>query len=216
MVVAHQREHAAARRGAREIGVAEDVAAAVDARSLAVPEPEHAVEPALAAHLRLLRAPDRGRRELLVEARLEMDVVGLEQVLQPRELQIEAADRRAAVAGDEAAGVEPGATVALLLRDQQPRDRLRARQQHRRLRRGRNDRPALRRRVPPEGPYRFYRPCSASCQSPTASKRASSAQPPVSIPDDWGGMCSELDDMTSRRRGAAFHDLGAVLDYGSR
>ena len=134
MVVAHQCEHAAARRGAREIGVAEDVAAAVDARSLAVPEPEHAVETALASHLRLLRAPDRGGREFLVEAGLEMDVVGLEQVLQPRELQIEAADRRAAVAGDEAAGIEPSAAVALLLRDQQPRDRLRARQQHRRLR----------------------------------------------------------------------------------
>ena len=79
VVVAHHRDDAAVRRCSGEIGVAEHVAAAVDARALAVPEAEHAVELAFAAHLRLLRAPDRGRRELLVEARLEVDVVGLEQ-----------------------------------------------------------------------------------------------------------------------------------------
>jgi hypothetical protein len=51
--------------------VAEDVAAAVDAGALAVPEAEDAFDPALAAQRRLLAAPERGRREVLVEPWLE-------------------------------------------------------------------------------------------------------------------------------------------------
>ena len=58
VVVAHQGEHAAVLGGAGEIGVAEHVAGAVDARPLAVPHAEHAVVLALAAQLGLLRAPD--------------------------------------------------------------------------------------------------------------------------------------------------------------
>ena len=71
VVVAHQRQHAAMLRGAGEVGVAEDVAGAVDARALAVPDAEHAVVLALAAQLGLLRAPERGGGEVLVEAGLE-------------------------------------------------------------------------------------------------------------------------------------------------
>ncbi len=74
VVVAHQREHAAMLRGAGEIGVAEDVAGAVDARALAVPHAEHAIELAFAAQLRLLRAPQRGGGEVFVEPGLEFDV----------------------------------------------------------------------------------------------------------------------------------------------
>ena len=74
VVVAHQRQHAAMLGGTGEIGVAEHVAGAVDARTLAVPHAEHAIEFALAAQLGLLRAPDRGRGEILVDAALEADV----------------------------------------------------------------------------------------------------------------------------------------------
>ena len=81
VVVAHQRQHAAMLRGAGEIGVAEDVAGAVDARPLAVPDAEHAVELALAAQLGLLRAPDRGGGDVLVDAGLEPDVVFVERAL---------------------------------------------------------------------------------------------------------------------------------------
>lgn len=75
VVVAHQGEHAAMSRGPGEIGVAEHVAAAIDARTLAVPDREHAVVATFAAHLGLLRAPDGGGRQILVEARLEDDVL---------------------------------------------------------------------------------------------------------------------------------------------
>ena len=74
MVVAHQRQDAAMLGRAGVIGVAEDVAGAVDARALAVPDAEHAVVLAFAAQLGLLRAPERGRGEVLVEARMEDDI----------------------------------------------------------------------------------------------------------------------------------------------
>ena len=125
VVVAHQRDHAAPRRGAGEVGVPERVARAVDARPLAVPHAEDAVVAPLAAHLRLLRAPHGGRGEVLVHAGLEEDVVRLEERLGALELLVEAAERRAAIAGDVAGGVQPGAAVALVLHQRQADDRLR-------------------------------------------------------------------------------------------
>src|SRR5664279_517524 len=98
MVVAHQRQHAAVLRGAREIGVAEHVAGTIDTRALAVPEAEHAIELALAAQLRLLGAPERGGGEFLVDARLELDVGLAKRQAGADELLVEATERRATVA----------------------------------------------------------------------------------------------------------------------
>ena len=115
VVVAHQRDDAAVLGGAGEIGVAEDVARAVDARALAVPHAEHAIELALAAQLGLLRAPQRGGGEFLVDPGLELDVGGGDMAGGAHELLVEAAKRRAAVAGDITRGIEAGAAVALFL-----------------------------------------------------------------------------------------------------
>ncbi len=125
VVVAHQREHAAVLRGAGHVGVAEDVARAVDARALAVPHAEDAVVAALAAHLGLLRAPDGGGGEFLVETGLEDDVRGIEPLLGAQEVLVEPAERRAAIAGDEAGGVQPGEPIPLPLHQEHPDDRLR-------------------------------------------------------------------------------------------
>jgi hypothetical protein len=124
MVVAHERQHAAVFRGAGEIGVAEDVAGAVDARTLAVPHAEHAIELALAAQFGLLRAPQRGGGEFLVDAGLELDVLRGEKPPRAHHLLVEAAERGAAIAGDVAGGVEAGAAVALLLHQQRADQRL--------------------------------------------------------------------------------------------
>ena len=83
MIVAGNGQHAAMVRGARHVGMAEHVARAVNARPLAIPDAEHAIEAAFAAHLRLLRAPQRGGRQVLVEARLELDVAWFEQRTAP-------------------------------------------------------------------------------------------------------------------------------------
>ena len=114
--------------------MAEHVAGAVDARALAVPHAEHAVVLALAAQLGLLRAPDRGRREVLVEAGLEQDVVLVEMRLRPHELLVEPAERRAAIARDVAGGIQPREPVALLLHQAGADQRLVAGDEHAALR----------------------------------------------------------------------------------
>ena len=106
--------------GAGEIGVAEHVAGAVDAGALAVPHAEDAVVLALAAQLGLLRAPDRGGGQVLVDAALEADVAFLEERFGAEELAVEPAERGAAIAGDKAGGIEPVAAVELLLHQAEP------------------------------------------------------------------------------------------------
>src|SRR5205085_3047005 len=119
MVVAHQREHAAVGGGAGEVRMPEHVTGAVDARALAVPDAEHAIELALAPKLRLLGAPQRGGGEILVDTGLEHDVAALEERFGAPELLVEPTKRRAAVSADVAGRVEPGAAVALLLHQAQ-------------------------------------------------------------------------------------------------
>ncbi len=125
MVVAHQGEHAAMPRGTGEIDVAEHIAAAVDAGALAVPERENAVEAAFAAHFGLLRAPDGGRGQVLVEAGLKQDVVGFEDVSGANEIMIEAAERGTGIARDEPRRIQSGAAVERLLHEEEPRHGLR-------------------------------------------------------------------------------------------
>jgi hypothetical protein len=109
---------------AGKIGVAQHVAGPVDPRALAVPDPKNPIELALTAQLGLLRAPQGGRGEVLVEARLEYDVVGFEHALGALELVVEAAQRRATVSGHVTRGVEAGATIPLLLHQAHAHQRL--------------------------------------------------------------------------------------------
>jgi hypothetical protein len=96
-----------------------------DARALAVPHAEDAVVFALPAHLCLLGAPDRRRRQLFVETRLEHDVRAIEPLLGAQEILVETADGRAAIAGDESRRAQALETVALALHQQQAHDGLR-------------------------------------------------------------------------------------------
>ena len=91
MVVTHQRQHAAVFRAAGQIGVAEYVPGAVDARTLAVPHAEYAVVLALAAQFGLLRAPNRGRGQILVDAALEANIALLQELRGALELAVQAA-----------------------------------------------------------------------------------------------------------------------------
>ena len=124
VVVAHQRQHPAPRRRTPEIGVFQGVSRPVHPRSLAVPDAEDAVETALAAHLRLLRPPQRRRGKILVHRRLEDDVGRRQNVCRTLELLVEAAERRTAIAGDIAGGALAHAAIAGLLHQGQPDHRL--------------------------------------------------------------------------------------------
>src|SRR5690606_24922607 len=117
-------EHAAECSRASRVTVLERVAGAVDAGTFAVPQREHARVARAGEQVRLLRAPDRGRREVLVQAGLEANARRIEMLLCAPELAVETAERRAAVARHEARGVETRQAVAVALREQQAHERL--------------------------------------------------------------------------------------------
>ena len=115
VIVAGDDEDAAMRRRAVGIAVLERVAGTVDARPLAVPEPEDALDLAVRIGLDLLRSQNGGRGEVLVDRRQELDAEIRCQVAGPPHLQIERAERRAAIAGNEPGGLQPGCAVAARL-----------------------------------------------------------------------------------------------------
>ena len=121
MVVTGHGDDAAELGGTRHVGVLEDIGSAVDARPLAVPDAEHAIElvGALRREAQLLRAPQRGRRQLLVDARLEHDVLRLEVLAGFPQRLVVAAERRAAIAADEAGRVLAVLPIAQALQHRQ-------------------------------------------------------------------------------------------------
>ncbi len=130
MVIAGKTQHAAVFRRAGGIAVAEYVAATVDAGALAVPDADHAVVPGAGRQIELLRAPDRGGREVFVHAGLELDVVLLKVFFRSEQLLVVAAKRRATVAGDETGGIEARGAVAADLRHGEAYQRLDTRKKH--------------------------------------------------------------------------------------
>src|SRR5262245_52362319 len=95
--------------------MAEGIAGAIDARALAVPHAEDAIELALAAQLGLLGSPQRRGGKLFVDAWLKLDVGRGEPAGGADKLLIKAAKRRSAVARDKARRIQVGATIELFL-----------------------------------------------------------------------------------------------------
>ena len=124
MVVAGQHQHTAVFGRAGIVRMLEDVAAAVDAGALAVPDAVDAIVLGAGIEMDLLGAPEGGRREVLVEAGLEFDMALLDEFLGLPQRLVEGAQGRAAIARDVATGVEPGGKVPLPLHQGQPTQRL--------------------------------------------------------------------------------------------
>jgi hypothetical protein len=133
VIVAGEQQDAAVPGAAGHVAVAQDVAGAVHAGALAVPQAKHAVILPLAAQLRLLRAPQRGGREILVEPRLKADVRFAQQFFGAHHLHVHRAQRRAAIARDIPGSIQPRRPVACLLHQHQPHQRLRAIEKNRRF-----------------------------------------------------------------------------------
>ncbi len=123
-VVTGHREHAAVLADAGVVGVLERVAAAVHTRRLAVPHAGDAVELLLAHGVQHLRAPHGGRGQVFVQAIDEVDVPGQQRLLVLDEGGIQHAHRRAAVAGDEHAGLQAAALVGTRLVERQSNQRV--------------------------------------------------------------------------------------------
>src|SRR4051794_33970385 len=78
MIVAGQYQHAAMLRAACHVRMLEYIAAAIDARPLAVPHREHAVVLRTGKQVDLLRAPYAGSRQVLVDAGMELYLMCVE------------------------------------------------------------------------------------------------------------------------------------------
>ena len=128
VVVAGHRQHAAPGRGAGHVGMLEHIGAAVHARPLAVPDAKHPVVASRVSRRKteLLRAPDGGGGQLLIDAGLEVDVMLAQVILGLPQRLVVAAQGRAAVTADEAAGVLALAQIALALQHGQANQRLHA------------------------------------------------------------------------------------------
>ena len=144
VIVAREHEHAAVLGGACGVSVLEDVATAVHAGALAVPDGEHPVVLRVRIQVDLLGAPDRGGGEVFVDARLEFDAMLVEELLRLPERLVESAERRAAIPGNESGGVQARGEIA---------DPLQHRQAHQRLRTGHEGAPGLQRVFIVEGDF---------------------------------------------------------------
>ncbi len=124
VVVAGQGHHAAQRLRAGHVGMPQCVAGPVDAGALAVPDAEYAIDLGARKQTHVLRAPDGGGGQVFVQARAEHHLVFFQALAGSPELHIVAAQRRAAIPGDVAAGVMTGGDVALTLLHGQAHQRL--------------------------------------------------------------------------------------------
>ena len=126
MVIPGDGNDATPRRRSRQVRMLESVGTAVHARALAVPDTENTVEfmGARRRETQLLGAPERRGRELLVHPRLEHDVLRLQVLAGFPQRLVVAAQRRAAVAADEARRVLAGLRVAQALEHRQFHQRL--------------------------------------------------------------------------------------------
>ncbi len=128
MVVAGQRQHAAIARRARRIGMLQGVDGAIDARTLAVPDAENAIDLCAGEKPDLLAAPDRGCGQILVQARNESNIMLSQERFRTPQRVVVHAERRAAIAGDETGRIEAGGAVAFALQHGKTHQRLDARE----------------------------------------------------------------------------------------
>ena len=124
VIVPQEHENAAVARRAGGVGVADGVAAAIDAGPLAVPDADDAVILRGAEHAELLRAPNGGGGEVLVDARLETNVVTGEEIPRLPQCAVVGAEGGAAIAGNENARLQPRRLVAPALKHGQADQRL--------------------------------------------------------------------------------------------
>ena len=114
-IVARQRQHAPVPADARDVRVAEDVAAPVDAGRLAVPHAENAVVARAPVEVGELAAEHGSRAEVLVHAGDENHLVLSQEVPVAFDRLVQTAEGRPPVPGDEGRRVETAAAVRAML-----------------------------------------------------------------------------------------------------
>src|SRR5438874_642660 len=101
VIVTREHQRGAILAGSRQIRMSQDVARSIDSGSFSVPDPEYAVDLGFPDHAKNLAAHHRGRREVLIYARIVMDLVLVQYFLGSRQQQIVSAEGRTFVTGNK-------------------------------------------------------------------------------------------------------------------
>ncbi len=126
MVVPHHGQNTAELGRTVQIAVAHRIDGAVQSRPLAVPHGKDAVVGAFAEHGGLLCAQTGGGGQVLVDARDKMNGPLAQIPVGPPQLLVDIVHGRAAIAGNEAGGVQPRRLVAQILHHGNPHQGLAA------------------------------------------------------------------------------------------
>ena len=97
--------------------------AAIDTRAFAIPHAEHTIVPGAGKQIGLLAAPHGGGSEVLIYPGLEMDIVFVQPGFGLPHRLVYAADRGAAITGNESGSIQAALLVALVLQHGQAHQR---------------------------------------------------------------------------------------------
>lgn len=119
MIVAEQKQDATGRGGALQIGMLDRISRTIHAGTLAVPDAEDSIHFRAGNEVELLRASERGHRQVFVQVGLEDDVIRLQRRSGLPQFHVVSAKGRAAVAADESGGVQSRTPIHFALNDGQ-------------------------------------------------------------------------------------------------
>ena len=128
-IIPRQRQHTALRRAAGGIGMAEHIAGAINAGTFAVPNAENAIQTRAGCQMHLLRTPNGGCGQILIQPRLKHHIMRAEPFRLARQFPVKSAKRRSAIAGNETAGAETLRCIHFLAQHGQAHQRMRPGQQ---------------------------------------------------------------------------------------
>ena len=97
-IIPCQHQHTTQRRATGRIGVAQHIARAIHPRPLAIPNAENAIQARPRCQMHLLRAPNGGRRQILIQPRLKHHIMRTQPFRLARQFPIKSAERGAPIA----------------------------------------------------------------------------------------------------------------------
>ena len=109
--------------------MAEHIAGTINARPLAVPNAENTIQARAWRQMHLLRTPNGGRGQILIQPRLEHHIMRAEPFRLARQFPVKGTKRRSAIAGNEAPGAKALRGIHFLAQHGQAHQRMRPCQQ---------------------------------------------------------------------------------------
>ena len=111
--------------------MAQHIAGTINAWPLAIPNAENTIQTRAWRQMHLLRTPNGGRGQILIQPRLEHHIMRTQPFRLARQFPVKGTKRRSAIAGNEAAGAEALRRIHFLAQHRQAHQRMRPCEQDR-------------------------------------------------------------------------------------